>query len=219
MNTAKEQLRYQLADRQREKAELEQIVRGLQRRYRREVAPLEEKVLRGHVARLRAAAQANMRSARLRNAYHDAQEAYDTFKRQRSPAGSPDGMKAAYRRATKQCHPDVVPDAYHSQAVATFQSLEASYEAGHAAAVKAIATALDRWGFPGTTPGGDTDVGIDHLSDAVSGLEASIQALRATDAYQMVQEMGTLDAVVKARKGELARQLRTLRQSVSSRTK
>jgi len=222
VETAKHRLRRRLADRQREKAELEQMVRGLQARYRDEVDPMTERVLRRRVEQLKQEAQARMRSARARNAYHDAQRAYEDFQEGRTAppvALTPDEVRTRYRRASKQCHPDAVPDAYREQAAATFQALDAAYQAGHAAAVDAIARALDEWGFPArpavTAEEGPT---IEQLSDAVSALEASIQSLRASDAYRDVQDAGTLDAAVEARKHELARRLQELQASPRDRS-
>jgi len=207
--TAKQRLRKRLADRQREKAELERTVRGLRARCQAEVEPLQERVLRVQVEQLRRAAQAHMRSARLRNAYHDAQEAYEAFQETRGPA-PPGDVQAAYRRASKLCHPDAVPDAYREEAIATFQSLESAYEAGHGAAVEAIAQGLQEWGFPKASSSDTSPLSINHLSEAVADVEAAIQSLRTTDAFRRVQEAGTIDAAVEARKRELARRIRAL---------
>jgi len=211
------ELRRRLARRQQQKAELERRVRAAQRQYRDEIAPLKEKVLRLQIERRRRAAQRHMRSAPHRNAYHDAQRAYETFQENRfSPAESstPEDPKTLYRQASKRCHPDAVPDAFREQAGATFQALEAAYEAGHDRAVQAIADALDRWGFPRKAVASDT-VGRtydpEHLRRAISRLEDSIQALRETDAYQDLADTGDLDALLRAQKEKLLRLLRELK--------
>lgn len=203
-------LRRRLAERQREKAELERRVRGLRARYEEEVAPLKEQVLRLRVDRLRAAAQANMRSARLRNAYHDAQRTFEAFQERQAEA-SPNAVdaKTAYRRASKQCHPDRVPDTYRAEAEATFHALEGAHEVGHARAVAAIAQGLEQWGFPervedeaARSPGA--------LRDAVGDLEAAIQSLRGTEAHQLLEEAGSTDAAIAGWKQAIRRQLRRL---------
>lgn len=216
MDVERNELRRRLARRQQQKAELEHRVRAAQRQYQDEIAPLTEKVLHLQVERLRRAAQRHMRSAQHRNAYHDAQRAYETFQENRShsSASSPDDLKALYRRASKRCHPDVVPDAFWEQAGATFQALEEAYEAGHDRAVQAIAHALDRWGFP--TKEGASDVARrtndpEHLRRAISDLEDSIQDLRGTDVYQELADAGNLDALLHARKKELLRTLQKLK--------
>lgn len=216
MSTAKQTLRKRLAGRQQEKAELEQQVRGYQTRYREEVAPLKEQVLRLQRDRLRAAAQAHMRNARLRNAYHDAQQAYDAFQEAREGRRSyaPETIKALYRRATKHCHPDRVPAPYRAEAKATFQSLEAAYGAGDEPAVAAIANALEQWGFPRrTSAGGDPGRSTEALSAAVASLEAAIQRLRSLDAYQDLQEAGDPEAAIEAQKHALVQQMRRLGRS------
>lgn len=220
MSTAKHRLRKRLASRQQEKAELEQRVRGYQAQYRQEVAPLKEKVLRLQRDRLRAAAQAHMRNARLRNAYHDAQEAYDAFQEERGGPSShpPEKIKAVYRRATKHCHPDRVPAPYRAEAEATFQALEAAYGASDGRAVSAIAEALDRWGFPSRASTEDGQRrSVETLSAAVASLEAAIQRLRGLDAYQDLQEAGSPEAAIEARKQHLAQQVHRLEQREKTR--
>ena len=198
---------------------MERQVHAVQRRYEEEVAPLKEKVLRLQMERLRRAAQRNMRSARHRNAYHDAQRAYETFRDERPPpadSAAPDDLKRRYREASKRCHPDVVPEPYRAQAAATFQALESAYQAGHARAVRAIADALERWGFPTAPP---ADEGLDEqeartLRRAVSGLETTIEGLQATDAYRAVRAIADaedVDAVLRARKEGLRQVLAELR--------
>jgi hypothetical protein len=209
-------LRRRLAQRQQEKAELERQLHAAQARYRGEVAPLKEEVLRLQMERLRRAAQRHMRSAKHRNAYHDAQRAYESFQEERSQpdAPAPDALKRRYRQASKRCHPDMVSPAHRAQAAATFQALESAYQAGHAEAVQAIATALDRWGFP--KEGRDDCAGkgreIDDLQDAVSSLGTAIEALQNTDVYRAVAEAEDVEALLEARKRELLYRLRRLKQ-------
>jgi chromosome segregation ATPase len=216
-----QELRRSLAGRLQEKAELEQQVRALQSQYEEEVAPLQEEVLRLQMKRLKEAAQARMRSARLRNAYHDAQDAYEEFQEQRAAAPSSAGaseedLKATYRRATKLCHPDAVADPYHEEAAATFQALESAYDADQTEAVRAIAEDLDTWGFPRppSAPVDRSDVHAEaSLRRAVSDLEASIEQLRASEAYRTATESAGADAesVVGARKQALLQKLRELK--------
>lgn len=208
-------LRRRLARRQQEKAELEHQFHAAQRQYEEEIAPLKEEVLRLKMEHLRRAAQRHMRSARHRNAYHDAQRAYESFQEAyQSPSLPPGNLKALYRRASKRCHPDVVPDTYQAEAEATFQALEAAYQAGHVRAVRAIAEALERWGFPRAgAASGDADGTREKpsLRRAISDLEGDIQRIRGTEAYQELAEAGTLDALLHARKQALFEQLRELK--------
>lgn len=216
MDVKRKELRRRLARRQREKAELERQYRAAQRQYQEEIAPIKEEVLRRQVERLRRAAQRHMRSARHRNAYHDAQRAYEDFQDNQpvmSPTPPTEPLKALYRRASKRCHPDAVPNSYREQASATFQALEAAYEAEHAQAVKAIAEALEQWGFPqaeGAMEDTERTHDLSHLRRAIASLESSIQAIRGTDAYQDLAEAGDLDALLRARKENLRNHLREL---------
>lgn len=215
VDVERNELRRRLARRQQEKAELERQYRAVQRQYQEEIAPLKEEVLRRQVERLRQAAQRHMCSARHRNAYHDAQRTYEDFQETQSTSSiSPtENLKSLYRRASKRCHPDVVPNAYREQAAATFQALEAAYEAEQAQAVKAIANALEQWGFPqaeGETEDTERTHDPRHLRRAISHLESSIQTIRGTDAYQDLAEAGDLDALLRARKETLRNHLREL---------
>jgi chromosome segregation ATPase len=216
-----QELRESLARRLQEKAELERQVRAVQSQFEEEVAPLQEEVLRLQMERLKEAAQARMRSARLRNAYHDAQTAYEQFRERRAHgpqpvAASDEDLKATYRRATKRCHPDAVADSYHEEAAATFQALESAYDANHPEAVRAIAEDLDTWGFP-RAPSAPTDRSASEtaafLRRAVSDLDASIERLQTTEAYQTMTEPdgGDADSVVGARKRALQRRLHELK--------
>lgn len=214
-------LRRSLARRLREKAELEQKVRAAQSQLEEEVAPLQEEVLRLQMERLKEAAQKRMRSARLRNAYHDAQEAYESFQDRWNqdrpgPVQSDSTLKATYRRATKLCHPDAVADPYREEAAATFRALESAFDADHPAAVRAIAESLDTWGFP-RAPAAPPESTVSDteatLQRAVSELGASIERLRASEAYETVTTSGTAhpESAIGARKRALRERLRELK--------
>lgn len=210
------ELRKRLARRQQQKAELERQVYAARRQFQEEIAPLKEEVLRLQMERLRRSAQKHMYSARHRNPYHDAQRAYESFRdnRSRPETASVDNPKVLYRRASKRCHPDVVPDGFREQAAATFRALEAAYEAGHDRAVQAIAEALDRWGFPrasGTPEKQGRTHDVAHLRHAVADLEDAIQAIQGTDAYQDLQEAGDLDALLRAQREQLRQSLHELK--------
>lgn len=211
-----QKLRSLLAQRQQEKAELERQVRALQSRVQDEIEPLQEEVLRVQKERLKQAAQARIRSARLRNAYHDAQDAYEHFRQERTRIASPKkgDLQATYRRASKRCHPDAVPDSYREEAAGTFQALSSAYEADHRAAVQAIAEALDQWGFPQhSSPAQEDAKSVEHLRRAVSALETSIERLRDTEAYRSLSDSADPEAVIRAHKEALLQKLRSLQRS------
>jgi DnaJ domain. len=217
VDVTRQDLRDRLARRQQEKAELERQRHAVRRRLQDEVAPLKEQVLRLRMEQLRRAAQRHMRSAKHRNAYHDAQRAYETYRAERPRDDAPvvEDLKGQYRRATKRCHPDVVPAAYREQAAATFQALEAAYQAGHGRAVRAIAEALERWGFPTPSADDDPDDGRARaeLQEAVSALEAAINTIRSTEAYQAVVDVDDVDAALRLKKEQLRRLLEQLKQA------
>lgn len=194
---------------------MERQLHAVRRRYQEEVVPLKEKVLRLQMERLREAAQRHMRSARHRNAYHDAQRAYETFQdqRPRPEVVASEELKRRYREASKRCHPDVVPAAYRAQAEATFQALESAYQAGHIRAVRAIADALERWGFPGGSSSTSDEDGArdpDDLRRAIADLESAIAALREQEAYQAAAETDDLDALLRTRQEQLLERLRAM---------
>ena len=210
----REDLRQRLARRQQERAELERQMHAVRRRYADEVAPLEEEVLRLKMEHLRRRAQRHMQSAKHRNAYHEAQREYEAFRdeRPRTESAGEDDLRARYRAASKRCHPDVVSAPHREQAAATFQALDAAYQAGHAEAVRAIADSLDQWGFPtAESEDGEREEPVRALRRAVSNLQAAIESLRATDVYQAVAEEKDVDAVLRARKEGLRRVLQELK--------
>ena len=212
-------LRRSLARRLQEKAKLEQQVRAVQSQFQDEVAPLQEEVLRLQMERLKEVAQARMRSAKLRNAYHDAQDAYEQFQEHRTADPQPveasdEDLKTVYRQATKRCHPDAVADSYHEEAAATFQALESAYDADYAAAVRAIAEDLDTWGFPRapSIPAEDSRPEAEaSLREAVSSLDASIERLRTSEAHRAISEGGSMESIVGAQKRALQERLMELK--------
>jgi hypothetical protein len=211
VDAERQDLRQRLARRQQERAELERQMHAVRRRYADEVVPLEEEVLRLKMEHLRRRAQRHMQSAKHRNAYHEAQREYEAFRdeRPRTESAGEDDLRARYRAASKRCHPDVVPDAYRAQAAATFQALESAYQAGHTQAVRAIAKSLDRWGFPDADsdePGAPKR----ELQRAVANLEEAIATIRASAAYQAVEDDKDAEAVLQARKEALRRVLQEL---------
>lgn len=220
-------LRRSLAQRLQTKAELEHKIRAAQSRFETEVAPLKEEVLRLQMERLKKAAQVRMRSAKLRNAYHDAQDAYEEFRQQRlrdsqARSLSSEEVQATYRRASKRCHPDAVSDSYHEEAAATFQALESAYTADQPKAVRAIAEALDTWGFPKApaAPASSSRARTKAaLQKAVSDIDDSIKRLYASEAYQVFEELGeeTIESVVEAQRQSLQSRLVELKQRTHGR--
>lgn len=217
-------LRRTLARRQQEKAELDLQVGAFESQLRAEVGPLQERLLRLQMERLKEAAQSQMRSARLRNAYHDARAAYERFSRRREDDGgerplSKSELQATFRRASKECHPDAVPPAYRKEATATFRALETAYEGEHRPAVTAIADSLEKWGFPQNVENrGEQGERKAQIRDAVASLDASIEALKSSDSYQVVREAPTLEAAIDAQKQWLAEQLREMQRNDRRRT-
>lgn len=219
-----EELRRMLASRQREKAELELQVGSFESKVQEEIDPIQEQVLRVQMERLKEAAQSQMQNARLRNAYHDAQEAYERFAHRREDesraASSEEALKSTYRRASKQCHPDAVPPRYEEDAAATFQALERAYEGEHRPAVEAIAESLEKWGFPSQREDRATDLNwTEKMRTAVASLQVSIDSLRSSDAYRAVRQASDLDAAIDAQKRQLARHLRELQRERRGRSR
>lgn len=220
-------LRRSLARRLREKAELEQKVRAIQSEFEEEVAPLQEEVLRLQKERLKEAAQKRMRNARLRNAYHDARDAHESFRKRREQATHNSGqgdynLKATYRRATKQCHPDTVADSYRNEAAATFRALESAFDAELPEAVEAIAEPLERWGFPrapSAPPESSVADAETTLQRALADLENSVERLRASDVYDAIIAAGNAEqeTALEARKRALWERVRELKRQRTSR--
>lgn len=216
-------LREMLARRQKEKAELELQVGSFESHIRNELRPLQEEVLRIQMERLKKAAQTKMRSARLRNAYHDAREEYEQFQeydeQARRATGDTD-LKSTFRRGSKACHPDAVPDAYRDEAAATFRALESAYEGKHRRAVEAITESLETWGFPGSgLERGRKAPERARIQEALVSLDDSISSLRESDSFEIIQGTENVEAAVDAEKRRLARRLREIQRSRKGRSR
>jgi hypothetical protein len=262
---ATEPLRQRLERLERREAQLEQRVRAVQQRYRDELGPLVEELLTLRRDRLEQKAYAHRRSARLRNAFHDAQAELDRF-REMMGASAPgqatadqgetterpgaqasltdaeqDALKAAFRAASKECHPDVVDPADREQATEVFHALREAYQAGNLQRVTEIAEQVDATVPPrahkapasaseeprpdaeaassaaGADPTGAPSPGPPQTAQAfrerIRAVEASIEALRDTDAYAATQAEEGLDRYFERRRQGLRQQIRRLRRA------
>jgi hypothetical protein len=260
-----EPLRQRLERLERKEAQLEQRVRAVQQRYRDELGPLVEELLTLRRDRLEQKAYAHRRSARLRNAFHDAQAKLERF-REMMGASTPgeatpdrddttaragaqasltdaeqDALKAAFRAASKECHPDVVDPADREQATKVFHALREAYQAGNLRRVTEIAEQVGATVPPrspkapasasegaqpnaeaapsaaGADPAGAPRAGplqtVQALRERIRAVEASIEALRDTDAYAATQAEEGLDRYFERRRQGLRQQIRRLRRT------
>ena len=75
--------------------------------------------------------------------------------------------------------------------------------------MRAIADALEQWGFP-AVPEADDARTPQALREAVADLESAIDTLRTTDAYQAITDAEDVDAALRAQKEGLRQVLAEL---------
>lgn len=219
-----EQLREQIAERQQLRDEMARELRHFRMRYRDELGPLVEKLLRLRRDRLQNTSHRHRRSAQARNAYHEAQSDYERFRDlfeeaegevesdTEAPATLTDEeqqrLKSAYRRASKQCHPDMVDPEQKEEAERTFHELREAYQQNDLERVEAMAERLKEGGVASSESTANVQVRIEQMQDRLRELEAEIEQMCASDAYQAIAEVENLDAYFEELRQQLKLQIR-----------
>lgn len=112
-------------------------------------------------------------------------------------------LKAIYRKACSLCHPDKFPEDQKERAIEVFIELQEAYKSNDITKVQAIYDDLVADGLPNSRSRSLRE--IDTLKAAIAELKhrlgqitAEIIALRASDAFQMVEAAGRNEADWKA---------------------
>lgn len=217
-----ERLEQQLADREEEQAELQRVLDRFRVRYRDELGPLVSTLLRLRRDRRRQALYARRGDRQRRTAYQQATAQFERFQSmlEEIEADTPhalsedeqDQLKAAFRRASKLCHPDRVDPAVEEEARDYFTALREAYQANDLERVEAIEQTLAESGFADraaasiSTPS-QLEARAERLRKRIAAVEASIETLRGSAAYAVLTRTDDLDAYFAARKRELRREL------------
>lgn len=195
-----ERLSSELAEAESELAELAHQIARFHAAHHQTLGARLEKLLRLRVlAREREAAADPAKAADFAQAKQD----YDSFRQESATRDEEDArtkwelsedeeqeLKRLFRKASKKCHPDVVPPEHQAAASAMFRDLSEAYEKGNLVRLRQIAAQADAGIFTASDQA--------TVADQKASLQARVQAVRA--------------AFVKAR-AELA----TVRQSAACR--
>lgn len=211
-----------------EEAELQRRLRTFGARYRDELGPLVNELLRLRKERLEQSLYAKRSSRTRRAAFNEADAQFERFQQVIEETGEApadaslsddeqERLKAAYRRASKLCHPDAVDPAMEDEARTYFNELREAYQENDLARVEEIAETLTASGFARPVDNAAADrtrleARAERLRRQIDELEASLEAMRASKAYEAVQSVSDLDAYFDALKQRLRREIRRLRQ-------
>lgn len=124
-------------------------------------------------------------------------------------------LKAVYRAACKQCHPDLVGPEHREAAVDLFQELKTAYARENVERVKEIAELLEkgRWpGAPSTNAHDPLEAEVERLRARLVRLDREIEDLRTSDRYRALLGIGDMDAYFRTRRRLLKTTIERLRQ-------
>jgi len=226
LQTRVRHLEQEFATLEQEEAELQRAIRSFNARYRDELGPLVARLLRLRKERLEQSLYARRTDSRRRTAFNKAESQFEQF--QSVLEDAPDEpmsevseedqarLKAAYRRATKRCHPDMVDAAMEDEARTYFNALREAYQRNDVARVEEIAEVLEESGFAqrSAAPRGgqaQLEARAERLRRRIANVEDALDALRATKAHQVMTRTDDLDAYFDALKRELRHEMRQLR--------
>lgn len=228
-----DQLRQRVAEHQQVRDELARQLRTFRVRYRRELGPLVEKLLQMRRKRMKDAAHTHQRSARVRNAYREAEADYERFRRLYEEAEEDTGgadasarsltddeqqrLKSAYREASKKCHPDMVEASQKEEAERAFHALREAYQANDLEEVEGIARELTEGGIAEQASPHREEALRKKLQTRLDELRSEINDMRASDAYQVLSEVSDVDRYFEQLRAALKAQVRRFERRVSGR--
>ena len=222
-----ERLEEKLSELEQEEAELQRLLHRFNARYRDELGPLVSTLLRLRKDQLEQSLYARRSDRQRRRAYNKAEAQFEQFQSvleatDEAPLATISEeeqarLKATYRRASKLCHPDMVDASVEEEARDYFNALREAYQHNDVARVEAIAETLDESGFgPRAEASSKSDRSqlmdrAARLRRRIASVEEALDALRATEAHQVLQQTDDLDAYFDALKARLRREIRQLR--------
>lgn len=219
-------LEWQVASLEDEKTEIEKLIHAFEVRHTLELGAL---ILQLLLLRKRLADEAARENPNQQAEADEAQRDYDDY-RQSVPDVPPaplrvltsdeqQALKSKFRQASKLCHPDKVPDAQKAQAERVFQDLKTAYAANDLNRVEALLRDLERGVFASR---GETLTRRDQLQSTHQALrhrrdelEATLQVLKGSEAYQKIAQLTDWDAYFSNTKAQLEQQLNSLQYQLS----
>lgn len=176
-----ERLSSELAEAESEQAELAHQIARFHAAHHQALGARLAKLLRLRVLlREREAAEDPAKAADFAQAKQD----YENFQQESATRDEEDArtkwelsedeqqeLKRLFRKASKKCHPDVVPTEHQAAAAALFRDLSEAYEEGDLARVQQIAAQAEAGIFTSSTEA--------TAADQKASLQARVQAIRA----------------------------------------
>jgi hypothetical protein len=176
-----ERLSSELAEAESEQAELAHQIARFHAAHHQTLGSRLEKLLRLRVlVREREAAADPAKAADFAQAKQD----YDSFQQESATRDEEDArtkwelsegeqqeLKRLFRKASKKCHPDVVPPEHQAAASAMFRDLSEAYEKGNLVRLRQIAAQADAGIFTASDKA--------TVEDQKASLQARVQAVRA----------------------------------------
>jgi len=176
-----ERLSSELAEAEAQQAELTHQIARFHAAHHQTLGARLEKLLRLRMLLREREAAANPAKAAE---YQQAQQDYDSFQQDSAIREEEDArtkwelsedeqqeLKSLFRKASKKCHPDLVPSEHQAAAAAMFRDLSEAYEKGNLVRVQQIAAQAEAGFF--TSSDGAT------AADQKASLQARVQAVRA----------------------------------------
>lgn len=218
-------LEEELAQLEEEEAELQRAMHAFSARYRHELGPLVTKLLRLRKEQAEQSLYAQRSDSQRRTARNQAEAQFERFQSVLDDAAEsrPDDLseeehsqlKATFRKASKQCHPDMVDPTMEDEARTYFNALREAYQQNDVDRVEEIAKTLEDSGFAQRTPDetprqSQLEAQAERLRQRIAAVEASIAELRATEAYQTVARIDDVDAYFEALTRRLRHEIRRL---------
>ena len=215
-------LERELARLQRLKVEIEQQLNDLSRRYRQELGQFLSELLHLRRNQLAQEAQPNKQQPADETAQAD-EESYTKTERKLLTEKLPEltlaeqqELKDLFRKASKLCHPDVVPVEFRQEAIAAFIELKTAYEQNDLNRVKEVFYTLEQRGIltKRSTFIADKDKlyeRINYLRSKIWALHQEIQKLKQSQPYQKLIHIEDWDDYFDDLKAKLQREINRLR--------
>jgi hypothetical protein len=218
-------LEEELAAREREEAELRKTLHAFNARYRDELGPLVSKLLRLRKERTERSLYARRSDHRRQSARSKAEAQFERFQSMLEDTEDPPPndlsddeetrLKTIYRRASKQCHPDMVDPSVEDEARSYFNALQEAYQHNDVQRVKQIADTLKVSGFARRADASPSSPAqhaarAERLRRRIASVEEALEEIRSSDAYQVITRTDDLEAYFEALKQKLRREIRRL---------
>jgi cell division protein FtsB len=208
----------ELAALQQQKSEIEQQIETLHTRHHQELRSLVVELLQLRRKHRQSTQTDSEPSEPQASPYEDKTEPNehaDSHHSRLSPAER-HALKEMFRRASKLCHPDLVPAEFKAEANVIFIELKTAYEEHNLQRVEEILHLLERGERLARQPSRNHDkdklrAEITYLEKRVRATRLEIETLKQSSAYQKLLNIEDWDDYFDDLKAELQRKINRLR--------